>query len=75
MSAPLRTRFLWCLCSLVMSALALDVCAGREWNDSTGKFKIEAELVAVRSGKVILEKPDGTVITVGHRYRRIPRER
>jgi mono/diheme cytochrome c family protein len=37
---------------------------GREWADATGKFKVEAELVAVRSGKVILEKPDGSVISV-----------
>jgi len=36
----------------------------REWTDATGKFKIEAELIAVRNDKVILEKPDGSVITV-----------
>src|SRR5438105_3803872 len=64
MPAPLRTPFAWCISALVAAAFALQVCGGREWNDSTGKFKIEAELVAVRSGKVILEKPDGTVITV-----------
>src|SRR5256885_1360485 len=42
----------------------LSLAEGREWTDTTGKFKIEAELVAVRNGKVILEKPDGSVITV-----------
>jgi mono/diheme cytochrome c family protein len=37
---------------------------GREWADATGKFKVEAELVAVRSGKVFLERRDGSVISV-----------
>lgn len=36
----------------------------REWVDSTGKSRTEAELVAVRNGRVILEKPDGSIITV-----------
>jgi mono/diheme cytochrome c family protein len=49
--------------------IACGICSfipvrGREWTDVTGKFKVEAELVAVRSGKVFLEKPDGSVITV-----------
>lgn len=37
---------------------------GREWSDTTGTFKIEAELVAVRGDKVVLEKTDGKIITV-----------
>jgi mono/diheme cytochrome c family protein len=49
-----------CLAICGLPALAL----GREWMDASGKFKIEAELVAVRNGKAILEKPDGSVITV-----------
>jgi hypothetical protein len=36
----------------------------REWSDATGKFKIQGELVAVRAGKVILEKADGKIISV-----------
>lgn len=36
----------------------------REWTDATGKFRVEAELVAVRNGRVILEKKDGSVISV-----------
>jgi WD40 repeat protein len=36
----------------------------REWTSSNGKFTIEAEFVAVKSGKVVLEKPDGTFVSV-----------
>ena len=45
-------------------AIACSLAAAREWTDSTGKFRVEAELVVVRSGKVILEKPDGTILTI-----------
>src|SRR5436305_5484135 len=62
----MRSRIVFGLslgCLLGLIGLAR-VAAAREWADVTGKFKIEAELVAVRNGKVILEKTDGTVITV-----------
>ena len=36
----------------------------RTWTDTTGKFKIEAELVRVADGKVELKKADGTVVSV-----------
>ena len=36
----------------------------REWADSTGKYKIQAELVLVRGDTVILEKTDGSMITI-----------
>ncbi len=36
----------------------------REWSDVSGKFHIEAEFVAARNGKAILEKTDGSIITV-----------
>lgn len=37
----------------------------RQWTDSTGKFSVEAELVEVQDGKVLLKKTsDSTVITV-----------
>ncbi len=45
-------------------ALLAAPAAGREWSDASGKFRVEAELVAVRSGKVILEKPNGAIITI-----------
>lgn len=37
---------------------------GREWSDPSGKFRVQAELVSVRGDKVILEKADGSIITV-----------
>jgi hypothetical protein len=52
----------------LLAALYLAVCAGnglaRTWTDSTGKFKIEAELVDVEDGKVRLKKDDGSIVTV-----------
>jgi len=36
----------------------------REWSDKSGKFHAEAEFVAARKGKVILEKADGSVISI-----------
>ena len=36
----------------------------RIWTDSTGKFKIQAKLLEVKDGNVILEKNDGTTIKV-----------
>ncbi len=36
----------------------------REWSDASGKYRIEADLVAVRGDKVILEKKDGTITSV-----------
>lgn len=50
--------------------IVLACCVGtssafaREWTSSNGKFKIEAEFVAVKNGKVVLEKPDGTYASV-----------
>jgi WD40 repeat protein/mono/diheme cytochrome c family protein len=55
------TRF---LPACLAVALLFNSASGREWSDATGKFRVEAELVAVRNGKVILEKPDGSVISV-----------
>ncbi|WP_197531328.1 redoxin family protein [Posidoniimonas corsicana] len=36
----------------------------RVWTDVTGRFKIEAELVAVEGGTVTLRKPDGSEVAV-----------
>jgi hypothetical protein len=36
----------------------------REWTDASGKFRVEAELVAVKNGKVFLEKADGSAVSV-----------
>jgi hypothetical protein len=39
-------------------------CEAREWADKSGTYKVEAELVEVRDGKVLLRKQDGKVISV-----------
>jgi len=46
---------------LVCVALVADA---REWVDATGKSRVTAEFVALRSGKAILEKTDGSIIAV-----------
>jgi len=40
------------------------IADGREWVDSSGRFRIEAELVKVEGEKVSLRKADGEVIVV-----------
>jgi hypothetical protein len=52
-----------CLMLLVCFVLPLAAVA-REWTSSNGKFKVEAEFVAVKNGKVVLEKPDGSFVSV-----------
>ena len=36
----------------------------RKWSDATGKFSVEAELLAVENDKVVLKKTDGSSIKV-----------
>jgi SLA1 homology domain 1, SHD1/Protein of unknown function (DUF3887) len=36
----------------------------REWSDATGKYRVYAELMGVKDGKVQLKKSDGKVITI-----------
>jgi len=36
----------------------------RTWTDSTGAFSVEAELVGVEQGKVMLKRADGKIVTV-----------
>lgn len=51
--------------AILISVIACgSIAAAREWVDATGKFKVEAEFVALRGGKVILEKPDGSVLSI-----------
>lgn len=49
---------------VLLTTLIPSTIAAREWIDATGRFRIEAELVAVRGDKVILEKKDGSLATV-----------
>ena len=41
-----------------------DAAAFRTWTDSTGRFRVEASLVAVQEGQVHLKKRTGTVVHV-----------
>lgn len=51
--------FLFCWTSLSSNGLS-----AREWKSVDGKFTVEAEYVAFRNGKVVLEKKSGEIITV-----------
>ena len=48
---------------VVLGLLASPVAA-RQWTSRAGGFSVEAELVDVKDGKVILKKTDGTQISV-----------
>lgn len=48
----------------LLLVLSSTIGAAREWQDSSGKFKVEATLVSIKEGKVYLEKADGTVVPV-----------
>ena len=34
------------------------------WSDNTGKFKVEAQFVAIQGDKVVLKKADGSTLQV-----------
>jgi mono/diheme cytochrome c family protein len=55
-------RLLAIVCSGVL--LAATEGAAREWSDASGKFHTEAEFVALRKGKVILEKANGDIVSL-----------
>lgn len=40
----------------------LSSAVAREWTDSTGKFKVQADLIRVTDGKVELKKADGSLL-------------
>ncbi len=51
--------------AMTLLLLAVSPALAREWTDITGKYTVEAELVAVRGDKVLLKKEStGTVITL-----------
>jgi hypothetical protein len=50
------------ICGLLL--LAAQRSWARKWSDATGKFSVEAELVEVKAGKVVLRKAGGSEITV-----------
>tara|TARA_R110002049_G_scaffold2750_8_gene22202 strand:+ start:133485 stop:137555 length:4071 start_codon:yes stop_codon:yes gene_type:complete len=52
-----------CLIFLLL-VLPIDLVHGREWVDSTGKYRIKATLVAVHGDKAVLEKADGKIVSI-----------
>lgn len=59
------TRQYWRFLALCLFVSTLgSSLAAREWVSRNGKFKVEAEFVAIKDGKVVLEKPDGSYISV-----------
>lgn len=50
--------------STMWVGLLISAVSAREWTDRTGKYRIEANAVAVKNGKVYLEKADGNVTAV-----------
>jgi thiol-disulfide isomerase/thioredoxin len=59
----MRVAFAACLLCFV-AVLAADAAEMRTWTDNSGKFAIEAELVASDAKQVTLRKPDGSEIKV-----------
>ena len=49
---------------LLLVCLVSSVGVARTWTDTTGTFKVEAELLGVEDGLVRLKKEDGTVVSV-----------
>lgn len=49
---------------VLLLAMSLSPLCAREWTDASGSFRVEAELVTVRNGKVYLEKSDGKTTSV-----------
>jgi hypothetical protein len=57
---------LYVACIVVLGLLVAVVspAAPRKWTDDTGRYSVEAELVDVKDGKVVLRKADGTTVEV-----------
>jgi outer membrane protein assembly factor BamB len=49
---------------LLLACLVSSIVVARTWTDTTGDFKVEAELLGVEGGLVRLKKEDGTVLSV-----------
>ena len=52
------------LSAMMMACLLASVAAGREWNSREGNFKVDAELLDVKEGNVVLKCTDGRQLTV-----------
>lgn len=49
---------------ILIVAIHSEASCGREWTDSTGQFKVHADLIEVRGDSVVLKTVDGRTITV-----------
>jgi WD40 repeat protein len=52
------------LAAVVVACALTSLGEGRQWKDTSGRFRIEATLVTVKDGKVYLEKDDGKTVSV-----------
>jgi hypothetical protein len=51
------------LSCVLLASLGSSPLAAREWKDSTGKYAVEADLVAFTDKQVVLKRDDGKLIT------------
>jgi hypothetical protein len=59
----MKCRRTWIL-TVSLLLIAASPAFARKWTDGTGHYSIEAELVEVKDGKVMLRRADGKVIAV-----------
>lgn len=52
------------LAAILLAGICPATLDAREWTDSSGKYRVEAELVVVKDGKVYLEKATGRIVGV-----------
>jgi WD40 repeat protein len=58
----MRTTFLMMVFLCILTSIG--PLSAREWTYDNGKSRVEGEFVAVRKDKVVLEKPDGTFLSI-----------
>jgi hypothetical protein len=51
-------------CALLLGLLAATAAQAREWRDSTGKYAVEADLIASTDDQVVLKREDGKLVMV-----------
>ncbi|MEI8373995.1 MAG: SHD1 domain-containing protein [Planctomycetota bacterium] len=56
-------RICWFVIFAVLVASSA-LAESRKWTDATGKFSIDAELIGVKDGKVLLKKSNGSQVSV-----------
>jgi len=64
LEALMAKSVFFCVVALAPLLSAADSAVPRQWTDSTGRFRLEAELVEVKEGNVHLRRTDGSEIAV-----------